>query len=374
VKKHVLAAVSGAVVIALSLSACGSASPDAAHVGSDTISRSDFESELSAYAKNTKFNDSLTASGQTGTGAESGTVSNDFARSTLQADILFTLIRQEVAKRGLTVVPNSDAIVQAQTITRFDQSGNPDVFHAFPTGFQDRALRQMADLVTLQNSLGGGPIDDAKVKATYDADPRQFATLCASHILLTNEADAQAVVKDLQGGADFSKEAALKSTDQGSVTKGGQLVNDDGTCPNASDFDSDFAKAALAAQPGVPTQPVQTQYGWHVILVKSVTEEPLDKVQDKVRASLNRDVQNKAAPEINQLLSTGLGQRITVDPRYGVWDPNQHQILPPGSKPAAPTTTVPGATTTAPGGASSTAGSADSGASTTAPTSSTSAG
>jgi parvulin-like peptidyl-prolyl isomerase len=362
VKKPVLAAVCGALAIALGLSACGSAAPDAAHVGSNTISRSDFESELNAYANNKKFDAYLTANGQPGTGASSGAVSNDFARSTLQTDILFTLVHQAVVSKGLTPLPTTDPSVQSQTISRFDNTGSPDIFNSFPKSFQQRALQQMADLVTLQNALGGGPIDDAKIKAAYDADPRQFATLCASHILLTTEADAQTVLKDLQGGADFGKEAALKSTDQGSVTKSGQLLNDDGSCPNASDFDPDFTKGALAATPGTPTQPVQTQYGWHIILVKSVTVEALDKIQDKVRAKLNRDIQNKAAPEINQLLTDGLNQSISVDPRYGVWDPNQHQILPPGSKPTAATTTVPGATTT-PAGATTTAA----GATTTAP-------
>ena len=152
-------------------------------------------------------------------------MSDNFVRSTLQADILFEVVRQEVERRGLTVRPPDDAGVRAQTLARFDQTGSPDIFNAFPKRFQDRALAQTAAVVTLEDALGGGPIDDAKAKATYDADPRRFGELCVRHVLLANEDDAKRVLAELQQGADFTETVDKESTDTSSEAYGGKIVN-----------------------------------------------------------------------------------------------------------------------------------------------------
>jgi hypothetical protein len=349
--KPVLVALSGALLLALGASACGSGSQNAATVGGSSISRSEFESELRAYAANSKYDAYLKANNEAGTGATRGTVSNDFARSTLKTDILFEVLHQEIQKRGLTVLPTTDPEVQAQTISRFDSSGSPDNFYAFPKSFQDRALRQTAYLITLQNSLGGGPLTDAQVKALYDANPRQFADLCVSHILVGSEAEAKAVLAKLNAGANFATLAAQESTDPGAQDSGGKLTNPDGSCPNATALDADFVKGVLAASPGKPTQPVHTQYGWHIILLDKIEVQPFDKVKTAVRSSAENKIADKAATPLNKVLQAGLKEKITIDPRYGVWDPGTQQILPPGFKtPAtrAPNSTRPGATTSTP--------------------------
>ena len=105
-------------------------------------------------------------------------------------------------------------------------------------------------------------------------------------------------------------------------------------------------KGALAATPGKPTQPVQTQYGWHIILLDKVQVEPFDKVENAVRSTAENKVADKAATPLNTLLQAGLKEKIAVDPRYGVWDPGTQQILPPGFK--TPATRAPNATTTTP--------------------------
>ena len=179
----------------------------------------------------------------------------------------------------------------AQTLARFDQTGSPDIFNAFPA-LQDRALAQTA-AVTLEDGLGGGPIDDAKAKATYDADPRRFGELCVRHVLLANEDDAKRVLAELQQGADFAQTVDKESTDTSSEAYGGKIVNSDGTCPRASQFDADFARAALAATPGQPSGPVQTKLGWHVFVVDGLTVLPYDQVHTDVVAAEN-DVADKA--------------------------------------------------------------------------------
>src|SRR4030095_1190997 len=114
---------------------------DAAIVNGVGIKRADFEADMQDYVHNKLFVDS----GQAGDeAAATGTRSVDSVRKTLQADILFELVRQEVAKRKLTLRSTDDGYVRSQTIARFDKSGSPDIFDAFPIRFQTRPPRHTA--------------------------------------------------------------------------------------------------------------------------------------------------------------------------------------------------------------------------------------
>src|SRR5262245_21422737 len=292
------------------------------------------------YVHNTRF----VQTGEVGDQAASGTPSVDFVRKTLQADILFELVRQEVDRRHLTLRPLDDPVVRSQTVARFDQSGSPDIFNAFPKRFQDRALGQTANVVALQDALGGGPVDAAKARATYDADPRRFGQICVRHIQLLSEDDAKRVMAELQQGADFATTLTKETEDQSTEPYGGKILNPDGSCPTAAQLDADFATAALAATPGQPTGPVKTRVGWHIILVDDVKVLPFEQVESVVAAKAEDDVAAKAGPQMTQVLKSGVSGTIHVDPKYGVWDPVNHQVLPPGfraeTKPKASSTTV----------------------------------
>jgi parvulin-like peptidyl-prolyl isomerase len=335
--KRLLAAAGGALVLCMGATACGSNNSPAATVNGTELSRSDFDADLAAYSGNQAF----LATGQAGENAQGGSVSNDFARKTLRDDILFEIIRQEVARRRLMLPSLDDADVRAETIGRFDQSGSPDIFNAFPESFRTRALRQTANVIALERALGHGPVDDAKVRQTYDADPRRFAELCVAHIALQTEQEAKSVLAQLRAGADFARLARTKSLDESATNAGGKLTNPDGSCPRASDVkDAVFLQAALKAAPGQLAGPVKTSAGWDIIKVVKLTVLPFDTVQTAVRAAADQAVVGAARPAINAILTTGLNGKITVDPRYGVWDPVGHQIGPPGFRPTPRGTTT----------------------------------
>jgi len=351
--KRLVSALAAAVALGLVGAACssgGSSSTsssstpeDAAVVNGVGIKRSDFDADIADYVHNKLF----VATGQVGDNVDTtGTASVDFVRKTLQADILFELVRQEVARRKLTVRSTDDAYVRAQTIARFDQSGSPDIFNAFPMRFQTRALLQTANLLTLQDALGGGPVDAAAVRAAYDADPRQFGQICVRHILSLTQDDAKNVLAELQQGADFAATATKETEDQSTAGTGGAIRNPDGSCPTAAQLDPDFAQAALAATPGQPTGPVQTKLGWHILLVDDVKVLPFEKVQSAAALAAEKKVSDTAAPLLTQFLQSGVAGSIHVNPKYGVWDPAGHQVLPPGFRPepehAASTSTTGG--------------------------------
>jgi peptidyl-prolyl cis-trans isomerase C len=116
-------------------------------------------------------------------------------------------------------------------------------------------------------------VSEQKLKADYDkyiktAPPREEVS--ARHILLANEADAKAVIEQLNKGADFATLAKEKSTDPAGKTSGGDLgwFSKDQMVP-------EFADAAFKLKKGEITQtPVKTQFGWHVIKLEDRRTAP----------------------------------------------------------------------------------------------------
>jgi len=139
----------------------------------------------------------------------------------------------------------------------------------------------------LQKYLEAHPVKDEELKPEYDAQvaamPREYH---ARHILVDDKATAESITKDLKGGADFAKLAQQKSKDSSGKNGGdlGWFTLDTMVKP--------FADAVAGLQPGQLTdQPVQSQFGWHVIkLEESRASAPpaFDDVKDRVRMIVQR--------------------------------------------------------------------------------------
>ncbi|MBN9068527.1 MAG: peptidylprolyl isomerase [Rhizobiales bacterium] len=135
-----------------------------------------------------------------------------------------------------------------------------------------------------------GSITDADLKKRYDEEMAKqppVNEVHARHILVKTKEEAEAIIKELDKGGDFQKIAKEKSTD-GSAPQGGDLgyFTEGQMVP-------EFAKAAFALPVGKYTeQPVQTQFGWHVIKVedKRAKQPPaFDAVKENVRSMVIRD-------------------------------------------------------------------------------------
>jgi peptidyl-prolyl cis-trans isomerase C len=139
----------------------------------------------------------------------------------------------------------------------------------------------------LQKYLEAHPVQESELRPEYDAQvaalPREYH---ARHILVDDQAAAEAITKELKGGADFAKVAAKRSKDS-SAKNGGDLgwFTLDTMVPP-------FASAVQAMQPGQLTeQPVQSQYGWHVIKLeetRATSAPPFDEVKDRVKMMVQR--------------------------------------------------------------------------------------
>jgi peptidyl-prolyl cis-trans isomerase C len=125
-------------------------------------------------------------------------------------------------------------------------------------------------------------ITDEDLQAEYDA---QFAAadpveeFNASHILVETEEEAQALIDALADGADFAELAAENSIGP-SGPNGGQLG-----WFTAGMMVPEFETAVFELEAGEVSVPVQTQFGWHVILLNEVREQAPPTL-DQVRAEL----------------------------------------------------------------------------------------
>jgi peptidyl-prolyl cis-trans isomerase C len=154
----------------------------------------------------------------------------------------------------------------------------------------DELRKQIVFQTHLSRELKKRMIEEA-VEAAYQdyvaANPPVEETR-ARHILMDTEAEAQAIVIELKGGADFAALAEERSFGP-SAPQGGDI----------SYFTDDrvvepFAKAAAAIKPGeFGTTPVQTQFGWHIIKVEDrrMTEPAsLEAVREEIEKRIERDV------------------------------------------------------------------------------------
>lgn len=117
----------------------------------------------------------------------------------------------------------------------------------------------------------------------------------AAHILVESEEDALDVKKELDAGADFATLAKEKSTGP-SGPNGGDLG-----WFTTGRMVPEFEQAVLALKSGEVSAPVQTQFGWHVILLhdRRKTEAP---EFEEVRAQLADELRQKAVEErVNEL-------------------------------------------------------------------------
>ena len=160
------------------------------------------------------------------------------------------------------------------------------------------------------------------IRAAYEANAGLLGyDLCTSHILVTNEDEAHAVLSLLESGEDFAQLATAISQDPGSAQAGGSLG-----CVTLGRFVPTFERAVLGAlaQGKTLVGPVPSEFGFHVIRIDEVRNvEPVafDELDSRLSAAL--------------LQIAGLTRSVQVDDRFGSWDPAVGRFAPPAG-PLAP--------------------------------------
>lgn len=148
------------------------------------------------------------------------------------------------------------------------------------------------------------------IEALYEeryanAEPEQEYN--ASHILVETEDEAAALIEELNGGADFAELAREKSTGP-SGPNGGEL----GWFGKGA-MVAPFEAAVVAMEPGDISEPVETQFGWHVVKLNEVRDAAAPELA-QVQAELADEIQRTAIEaRIEDLLSGAEVDRSVAD-------------------------------------------------------------
>ena len=229
----------------------------------------------------------------------------------LQADLLARAAQQRiiegvVAERGLTVDP---ALIESIRADITAQIGGELSLEAtlvdvgFPVDFFEGVfLPAEAAVDTLVLSLAEG---------------RTLATRTARHILVETRAEADEIIALLADGAEFATLAQERSQDPGSGAQGGDLG-----AQRRGTFVPPFDDAVWGAPFDTVLEPVESEFGFHVIEVTAETETPAADLSSQERRAL-------VAAELEELIGGRIEVAdVTVDPTIGTWDPTTGGITP----------------------------------------------
>lgn len=165
---------------------------------------------------------------------------------------------------------NTALIAQVGTANKLQD--NPQVAAAI-----QMATMQVLAEVQINNFLASQPITDEEIKAAYDEKfgPDKLTEFKARHILVKDEQQAKDLIKALDEGKDFTELAKENSLDP-SKAQGGDL----GWIGRGQVL-APFGDAMAQQEKGKHSSaPVQTQFGWHIILVEDSRPQEPPKMED----------------------------------------------------------------------------------------------
>ena len=153
-----------------------------------------------------------------------------------------------------------------------------------------------------------------------------FTQVCASHILVASEEEAFDVLGRLDDGESFPDVANEVSLDDASVD--GALP-----CPvSPTVFVAPFALALLTAPVGEITDPVQTDFGWHIIVVES--RESAETLAELAQDPLKWIAAERIEAAWSSWIDDAVGRAdIAVRSDIGTWSPSADGIVPPAQSP-----------------------------------------
>lgn len=219
---------------------------------------------------------------------------DQFTRDSAKAVAVSTILDRAAADQGIVIADKTasdqlDKVIsqsypggRQEFVTKLGQLGvsEQDVL--------DEIKRQLAN-AQLYDSVtkGAAPVTDDDVAKAFQDRKQQMVRPEARdlrNIVVGTEAEAEQVLQRLRSGTDFAAVAGQTSLDQSTKDKGGDLGP-----MTADQLDKAYADAAFKAPAGTVFGPVQTQNGWNIGQVVSVTPAaPLtfDQVKDQLKTQL----------------------------------------------------------------------------------------
>jgi peptidyl-prolyl cis-trans isomerase C len=190
------------------------------------------------------------------------------------------------AKREYLVAYLTDILLVAKAAESKKVADTPD--------FKNRLAYTRNKLLMesfLQSEAKAAATDQA-MRTVYDDAVKQMGSeqeVRARHILVPTEEEAKSILAEIKKGTDFAELAKQKSKDPGAAAQGGDLgyFSKEQMVP-------EFAEMAFKLDKGQLSEPVKTQFGWHIIKVEDKRSKPVppfEQVKDQVETYVIRKAQ-----------------------------------------------------------------------------------
>jgi foldase protein PrsA len=299
-----------AVLVALALVGCGA--KNVATVNGQGIPLADLSQQFAAVKANYP---TMFPAGASGAAQEA-----EFKKRLLDNMIDQALVSQEAGKMGITVkdadINKQFAEIRKQFKTDADYKAALKKFATTEAKLKDQIRQQLLLQAITAKLAKNVKVTDAQIKAYYDKNKAQYLQTAAkrvAHILVaTKDAKLGAdILKQIQGGADFSAMAKKYSIDTASAQQGGDLGWP--TTPYVPQFQAAVDKLTKVGQLSPLTK---SPYGYHIIkleAVRAAKQKTLAEVSATIKAQLVQQQLAVAYQKFVAGLRKKYAKQITID-------------------------------------------------------------
>jgi peptidyl-prolyl cis-trans isomerase D len=222
------------------------------------------------------------------------------------AGMVDTLYRARAERRVADIVTLTPAAVPATPTPRDDQIAA--YYDAHKDAFRTPEERGVTiATLTLNDVASNIAVPESKLKSEYAARQNEFQTpeqRDIQQMLLPDEATAKEAKAQLASGKDFATVAKTLANADAASTDLGWVKHDD--------LPPQLADAAFALAKGKASDPIQTSFGWHILMVsdiKAAQTQSLDAVKDQltkeIRSDQAADAIAKTANDIDDAMAGG---------------------------------------------------------------------
>lgn len=318
---------------ALLLGACGDLfDPAAAVVGDTKISISRLEAKADEYEDSDAYKQAAEA-------GDPGAIKRAYEQETLTRLIFKAVLEPRAEELGIEIT--SDDIDDALEDVRNDFASQSAYEEALKeSGLTLSDVRELVSVNVLEQQVkdevtkGLEPTDE-ELREFYTDNSTDFVENRASHIVVADKSAADEISARLEVRARRASDERLQSTFEGIAR---QESIDEVTSSKGGDLGF-FRPGELGLPPieeavsqlpiGVVSPPVQSEIGWHVILVTDRKPIPFEEVSDTIADQLAGERKDEAWTE---WLSEAYDEaNVEVNPRYGSLDEETRQVVDPST-------------------------------------------
>jgi parvulin-like peptidyl-prolyl isomerase len=318
-----LLALLGAAAVAFA--ACGDTditARAAATVNGQKITVDEVDRELAKFEKSGQF-EQLTAE------QSADKVRRQFEQGYLSQIIRRHIMRPLAEERGLEVTESEvdEAIeaIKADFPSEKEFEDALDQQGVSPDQLPELVRDQLTEEALREDVVSEIEPNDDELQSYYDENIDRYRQTEASHILIEERGQAEKLAAELQGAKAnqidklFAERAKKLSTDTGSGEKGGDLGYF-----GSGELVPEFEEAAGQLELGEVSDPVQSEFGFHIIRVTDRRLQPFEDVRDQIAQEISGTETEEAFQDL--VVKAYEDADVRVNPRYGELDLETQRI------------------------------------------------